>query len=205
MSGQPTSSVPGTSIGQLLIDNVNAYNLNASLLYINSLPVEHRYDRYLQILNHLLSISERNDAEIARSRDRAQGLESRETSVFTEQPEAPPEVPINVPQRALEYEFKMASAQQGIARVWGESNTAKLWCYAANLNIAREMRRLANTGISFESAVRNLNRAVFDYLTVMNSRGKQKTSKTPTALDFFNAARNPDREEVTADEGPNQI
>ncbi|BCR85391.1 uncharacterized protein ACHE_20849S [Aspergillus chevalieri] len=77
MSGQPTSSFPGTPIGQLLIDDANAYKLNASLLYINSLPVEHRYDRYLQVLNHLLSISRRNNSEVARSHNRAQGLESR--------------------------------------------------------------------------------------------------------------------------------
>lgn len=198
MSDQPKSSAPGPSTGRpLLFDDANVHNLNASLLYINSLPVEQRYDRYLQILNDLLSSSKRNDAEIARARDRAQESQSRESSVYPEQPEAPQEDPSNAPQRAPDYEQKMASTQQAIIRVWGESNTAKLWCYAANLNIARGICRLANTGFSLETAVRALNRVVFERLTTKSHRGRQ--TKTPTAVDFYNAAKNPDREEVTAE------
>lgn len=199
MSDQPNSSAPGPSTGRpLLFDDANVHNLNASLLYINSLPVEQRYDRYLQILSDLLSSSKRNDAETARARDRAQESQSREPSVYPKRPEAPVEVPSNAPQRAPDYENKMTAAQQAIIRVWGESNTAKLWCYATNLNIARGICRPVNTGLSFESAVRALNRVVFESLTAKPHRGRQ--TKTPAAVDFYNAAKSPDREEVTTEE-----
>lgn len=61
MSDQLNSSGPGPSTGRLfLIDDASVPNLNASLLYTNSLPVKQRYDRYLQILNDPLSSTKRD-------------------------------------------------------------------------------------------------------------------------------------------------
>lgn len=92
----------------------------------------------------------------------------------------------------------MAVAKQTISRRWCEQNAAKLWPYVTTYNMAREMRTLANTGISFEDTIWNVNRIVFNRL--IRPHPGTRLSTALSTSDFVAVVKDPDRKEVIAEE-----
>ncbi|ODM19002.1 hypothetical protein SI65_05619 [Aspergillus cristatus] len=145
--------------------------------------------------------NERLEAEIARIWDNVKASEAREVSVSSTASPAQQESSSSkrVPGRR---EHDMAVAKKTISRKWGNKNAAKLWPYVTSYSMVREMRTVANTGISFEKAIQALNRVVLDRL-IKPHPGSRLTTAFSKA-DFVAVAKDPERGEVTAEEAQQQ-
>lgn len=177
--------------------------VNALLLYFPFLL------SYLLSLRHLVTTepnmerlgNKRLEAEITRIWDNIKASEAREVSALSTDSQAQQESTSSkgVPGRS---EHDMAVTKKTISRRLGSKNAAKLWPYVTSFSMVREMRTVANTGISFEKVIQTLNRVVLDRL-VKPHPGYLLTTAL-SKVDSVAASKDTEREEVTAEEAQQQ-